>query len=227
MAASKVLAGGIGLEGAIVGEAAEFFIDATKAGRGNIILAIDGPEEVQMDCVVLEDGCYRVLYLASVPGIYEVYIEFNGVPIRDDLFIVNIVDPAANKKRKMDEKQQRRSSRTSSRTASKRNSVVLETPAPLPTSFAEKCKADGKGLQRAKVGEVAWFQVATRDAGEGPLMVGIKPKESMMEINVKHNKRHQCYRVDYLVEEKGDHELSVMWGGRHIPGSPFCVKVQK
>ena len=37
MAASKVLAGGIGLEGAIVGEAAEFFIDATKAGTSLFI----------------------------------------------------------------------------------------------------------------------------------------------------------------------------------------------
>merc|ERR1740124_332195 len=90
---------------------------------------------------------------------------------------------------------------------------------------ANRCTAEGNGLRYARVGEPATFNVNTKDALRGSLMVGVEgPKQPAKEINVKHV-GDEVFSVSYVLDMKGNYSLYVMWSGEHIPGSPFHVTV--
>ena len=56
-------------------------------------------------------------------------------------------------------------------------------------------------------------------------MVGVEgPAIPAKEINVKHTGSN-VYAVNYALEESGTYILKVLWGEKHIPGSPFHVTV--
>ena len=89
----------------------------------------------------------------------------------------------------------------------------------------EFCSCYGKGLQEAKAGEISNFIVDACNAGQGSLMVGFDdPDVTATEVVSKH--MGNCvYDVQYCIEKQGTYELTVMWGGKHVPGSPFKVGV--
>eukprot|EP00794_Sanderia_malayensis_P006247 gene6247-6966_t len=88
------------------------------------------------------------------------------------------------------------------------------------------CSCHGKGLQEAKAGVISNFIVDACNAGLGSLMVGFDdPDVSATEVVSKH--MGNCvYDVQYCIEKDGVYELTVMWGGKHVPGSPFKVNVR-
>jgi filamin len=93
------------------------------------------------------------------------------------------------------------------------------------SGFAEKCKPVGSGLHRAVIGEPNVFTVNCSDAGRGSLMVGVEgPAIPAKEIKIKHT-GGKVYAVNYTLEEPGEYVLKVLWGEKHIPGSPFHVTV--
>ncbi|RDD41359.1 Filamin-A [Trichoplax sp. H2] len=86
----------------------------------------------------------------------------------------------------------------------------------------EKCIAEGPGLQSARKG-VNHFTLDASDAGNGSIMVGVKgPSIPCDEIKVNH-KGDKVYTVGYRLAESGPHLLTVKWGDKHIPGSPYTV----
>jgi len=96
---------------------------------------------------------------------------------------------------------------------------------PTPGLGAKNCKAEGVGLRSARLGEIAEFEVNTLNAGRGSLMVGVEgPAQPAKEIVVKHI-GDSVYSVNYVLDMVGNYSLYVMWGGEHIPGSPFHVTV--
>ena len=72
----QVRAYGPGLERAVVNEPAEFTVDASNAGVGDIGLAINGPAECQVDCVDNGDGTFHCTYVAPKPGLYNIDLKF-------------------------------------------------------------------------------------------------------------------------------------------------------
>lgn len=50
------------------------------------------------------------------------------------------------------------------------------------------------------------------------------PTHPCEQFNIIHN-GNNCFSVTYNVEDVGSYWLSIMWGDRHIPGSPFQVEV--
>ena len=53
------------------------------------------------------------------------------------------------------------------------------------------------------------------------LMVGFQgPQYSCEEVSVKYLGKRK-YKVTYHAEETGNYVMAVMWGLKHIPGSPF------
>ena len=89
----------------------------------------------------------------------------------------------------------------------------------------EFCSCYGKGLQQAKAGEISNFIVDATKAGPGSLMIGFDDPEVLATEVVSKHMGNCVYDVQYKIEKTGVYELTVMWGGKHVPGSPFKVIV--
>ncbi|XP_024125017.1 filamin-B isoform X2 [Oryzias melastigma] len=97
--AAKVKAGGPGLEGAMVGEPAEFSIWTREAGAGGLSVAVEGPSRADISFDDRKDGTCGVAYIAQDPGDYEVSVKFNEQHIPESPFLVPVVAPANDARR--------------------------------------------------------------------------------------------------------------------------------
>ena len=68
---------GAGLDGCIVSEQGEFYIDTKHAGDGSIGLALEGPAHTPVECTEVEDGVYKVSYIPTCPGLYSLNVSFS------------------------------------------------------------------------------------------------------------------------------------------------------
>uniref|UniRef100_A0A671Y2Z2 Filamin C n=1 Tax=Sparus aurata TaxID=8175 RepID=A0A671Y2Z2_SPAAU len=88
---------------------------------------------------------------------------------------------------------------------------------------ASRVKAFGKGLLEAHTFEMAEFFVDTRNAGYGGLALSIEGP-SKVDINCEDMEDGTC-RVTYCPTEPGSYIVNIKFAEKHIPGSPFTVKV--
>ncbi|PWA24708.1 hypothetical protein CCH79_00010201 [Gambusia affinis] len=88
---------------------------------------------------------------------------------------------------------------------------------------ASRVKAFGKGLLEAHTFEMAEFFVDTRNAGYGGLALSIEGP-SKVDINCEDVEDGTC-RVTYCPTEPGSYIVNIKFAEKHIPGSPFTVKV--
>ncbi|KAI7811689.1 filamin-C [Triplophysa rosa] len=88
---------------------------------------------------------------------------------------------------------------------------------------ASRVKAFGKGLVEAHTFEVAEFFVDTRNAGYGGLGLSIEGS-SKVDINCEDVEDGTC-KVTYCPTEPGNYIINIKFADKHIPGSPFTVKV--
>lgn len=97
---------------------------------------------------------------------------------------------------------------------------VIQTVMPCDPTL---CKASGAGLERGTTGEICKFIVDTKLAGIGGLTLAI---EGPSETSLKYmdDKNGSCY-VEYVPTERGEYEITIIFGNTHIPGSPFKVSV--
>ncbi|XP_032219787.2 filamin-A isoform X1 [Nematostella vectensis] len=189
----KVKAYGPGLSSGHAGKSAEFTVNALEAGSGALALSVDGPAKVKMNCTENQDGTYQVTYCPVVAGEYTISIKFAGQHIPDSPYNVTIFPPSGHLQHSEGD--------------------------------ASKCTSRGTGLHRAVLGQPNSFTVNASNAGRGSLMVGVEgPAIPAKEINVKHTGSN-VYAVNYALEEPGTYILKVLWGEKHIPGSPFHVTV--
>uniref|UniRef100_A0A3Q2QDY1 Filamin C n=1 Tax=Fundulus heteroclitus TaxID=8078 RepID=A0A3Q2QDY1_FUNHE len=88
---------------------------------------------------------------------------------------------------------------------------------------ASRVKAFGKGLVEAHTFEMAEFFVDTRNAGYGGLALSVEGP-SKVDINCEDVEDGTC-RVTYCPTEPGNYIVNIKFAEKHIPGSPFTVKV--
>ncbi|XP_075946070.1 filamin-C-like isoform X3 [Anarhichas minor] len=88
---------------------------------------------------------------------------------------------------------------------------------------ASRVKAFGKGLAEAHTLEMAEFFVDTRNAGYGGLALSVEGP-SKVDINCEDVEDGTC-RVTYCPTEPGSYIVNIKFAEKHIPGSPFTVKV--
>uniref|UniRef100_A0A3Q2Y808 Filamin C, gamma a (actin binding protein 280) n=1 Tax=Hippocampus comes TaxID=109280 RepID=A0A3Q2Y808_HIPCM len=88
---------------------------------------------------------------------------------------------------------------------------------------ASRVKAFGKGLVEARTFEMAEFFVDTRNAGYGGLALSIEGP-SKVDINCEDMEDGTC-RVTYCPTEPGNYTVNIKFAEKHVPGSPFTVKV--
>ncbi|XP_036366037.1 filamin-A isoform X2 [Octopus sinensis] len=214
----RVTAYGEGLYQGRTRQVAKFIISTVNAGSGALAVTVEGPSKVKLDCREVEEG-YEFSYTPTAPGDYLINIRYGGVGIAGSPFKAKI---------------------TGDGHASgfhEQASVVVETVTKTSTttrfsgvqqyqSDPSKVVARGNGLNSAVRGKANTFTIDTTNAGVNIMFVGMRgPKGPCEELVVKHLGNNQ-YNVSYLVQEVGEYMLMVKWGDDHIPGSPFCVKVQ-
>ncbi|XP_041349933.1 filamin-A-like isoform X2 [Gigantopelta aegis] len=94
----------------------------------------------------------------------------------------------------------------------------------IPGCDASKVKAYGPGLEGGTTNEPARFTVDMKGAGKGGLGLGIEgPVEAQMNYNDNHD--GSC-GVEYMPTKPGTYDISIKFDEKHIPGSPFKVKIQ-
>nr|XP_020466872.1 filamin-B isoform X2 [Monopterus albus] len=219
-----VSAYGAGLERGTTGSQSEFIINNTKAGPGALVVTIEGPSKVKMDCQEVPEG-YKVQYTPMAPGNYLISIKYGGPnhiigsPFKAKVTgpkLVNVTNASEMSTLTVDPAVQLSSS----------SSSFTRSAMPWPTdSDASKVLSRGPGLSKAFVGQRSNFSVDCSKAGKNMLMVGVHgPQAPCEEVQVKHLGNLQ-YNISYLLKERGYYILVVKWGDDHVPGSPFHVTV--
>uniref|UniRef100_A0A8C4QEV7 Filamin C n=1 Tax=Eptatretus burgeri TaxID=7764 RepID=A0A8C4QEV7_EPTBU len=97
------------------------------------------------------------------------------------------------------------------------------TVGPGEIADATRVQATGRGLREAHTSEVTEFIVDTRTAGYGGLGLSIEGP-SKVDINCEDQEDGTC-RVTYCPTEPGNYVVNIKFSEKHIPGSPFAVKV--
>ncbi|XP_062347484.1 filamin-C [Cinclus cinclus] len=88
---------------------------------------------------------------------------------------------------------------------------------------AGRVKVWGQGLLEGHTFEVAEFIVDTRSAGYGGLGLSIEGP-SKVDINCEDMEDGTC-KVTYCPTEPGNYIINIKFADKHVPGSPFTVKV--
>ena len=97
----------------------------------------------------------------------------------------------------------------------------------LPGPDASKCKASGPALQSNTTfmsGSTLEFIVDASSAGNGNLVVIVKGKKEEPKVFIGDDE-NQIYSCKFEPQWHGKYFINTFWGGQHIPGSPFKVKI--
>ncbi|KAL3314408.1 hypothetical protein Ciccas_006979 [Cichlidogyrus casuarinus] len=213
--ASLVHATGKGLVHGLAGQRSTFFVNTAYAVTGPLSVTVDGPTKVQLNCSERAYGYeYEVSYLTLVPGLYTININYGlekkhipGSPFKayvsGDTF-----DGAHN--------------------PDTPRLTMHENLQPKPgLSDSERVICMGQGLETAFLQMANAFLVNARDAGIDVLYVGILgPILPCEEVSVKYQ-GNGLFSVNYIVKDRGEHQIMVKWGDRHVPGSPFFVMAKE
>ena len=107
-------------------------------------------------------------------------------------------------------------------------SVISSTPRLVHVCDASKCSAYGQALNsgQGKTKEAFEFTVQTKGAGSGELTIKPRGPKSVYGAEIKKNS-HETYTVKFTSYELGPHSIDILWGGEHIPNSPYKVEFVK
>ncbi len=97
----------------------------------------------------------------------------------------------------------------------------------FPGVDPSKCKAYGPGLENGLVGTLTSFTIETTNAGPGTLKVCLHRVKDAFKIDLKPKdpKDARTLVARYFPRKPGDYLISILWTDKHIPGSPFKVKI--
>ena len=94
---------------------------------------------------------------------------------------------------------------------------------------AHKCRMYGPALEEETIlmfGKPIDFTVDTVKAGAGKLTVkAIGPDGAPARVFIAKNEQPGKYDISIETFRHGKHRVSVKWSGRHIPESPFTIKI--
>ena len=94
-------------------------------------------------------------------------------------------------------------------------------------SDAGKCRAEGPGLEKDKVevNSETWFDVHSKGAGNGDLLVSIKAPNGNVKVR-RETMEKGLDHFTYWPTANGEHVVSIEYDQKHIPGSKFSVMVE-
>uniref|UniRef100_A0A8C8AM42 Filamin C n=1 Tax=Otus sunia TaxID=257818 RepID=A0A8C8AM42_9STRI len=234
-----VSAYGPGLSHGMVNKPCTFTIVTKDAGEGGLSLAVEGPSKAEITCQDNKDGTCTVSYLPTAPGDYNIIVRFDDKHIPGSPFTAKItgerggpppswwwprtdngVPPGISFTPK----------EVGEHVVSVRKSGQHVTNSPFKILVgqseigdASRVKVWGQGLVEGHTFEVAEFIVDTRSAGYGGLGLSIEGP-SKVDINCEDVEDGTC-KVTYCPTEPGNYIINIKFADKHVPGSPFTVKV--
>uniref|UniRef100_A0A8B9LTD5 Filamin C, gamma a (actin binding protein 280) n=1 Tax=Astyanax mexicanus TaxID=7994 RepID=A0A8B9LTD5_ASTMX len=213
-----VTAYGPGLCHGTVNKPATFTVVTKNAAEGGLSLAVEGPSKAEISCKDNKDGTCTVSYLPTAPGDYNIIVKFDGKHIPGSPFTAKITGLSFTPKEVGEHE-------VSVKKSGKHvnNSPFKIMVGPSEIGEASRVRAFGKGLMEAHTFEVAEFFVDTRNAGYGGLGLSIEGP-SKVDIKCEDVEDGTC-RVTYCPTEPGNYIINIKFAEKHIPGSPFTVKV--
>ena len=98
----------------------------------------------------------------------------------------------------------------------------------LPGPDASKCKASGPCLLANSILQSESqleFLVDATQAGQGSLVVVVKGKQEQPKVFISDDADNGMYSVKFEPRLQGRYYINAFYGGQHIPGSPFKIKI--
>lgn len=101
---------------------------------------------------------------------------------------------------------------------------ITPTPHTIFVCDATCCSAYGPGLTsgEGKIDESFPFTVQVKGSGRGELTVKPRGPKTVYAADIKRN-QDDTFGVKFTTYEVGVHEIDILWGGEHIPNSPYKV----
>jgi len=196
---NRAIARGPGVSGVglLPGKPAEFEIDASKCGAGEVVVTVDGPdgsEPVKVEYSATGDtpGVYTGAYHPKDEGEYVVNVTFCGVDVPKAPFKVKIYNDGP--RNKVDPK---------------------------------KVKVEGPGLTGEDIlpSESAWFKINYKEAGPAePKVEIVGPDSQPVPFKVEQDGVGEQY-VTYRPPKFGMYNVAINFGGMPLPNSPYKVKI--
>ena len=218
---TKVKVYGTGLEGGSTHQWAEFTLDRSKAGAGDLSLSIEGPCESEVRVDDQGEGIAEVKFLPEEPGEYKVHIKFGDEAIPGSPF-TPVFEPCTDASKVKAEGP-----------GLERHGVRVGDPADfmVDTTYAGPGALDVFIEGPANEKEATVFPtIETASPRETPSPVGGRAKrksDSLKSSARAHitNNNDDTYNVQYTAKKVGQHSISVTYDGVDIPESPFLVEV--
>ncbi|KRX66982.1 Filamin-A, partial [Trichinella sp. T9] len=208
---------GEGLRSGITGHKCEFTINTCHVGPGNLQIQLDGPSKATLDAYDVEIG-YKVRYTPLAPGDYFVTIKYNGIHIPGSPFKINVTG------QHLGGSGINESSKVNINTVSK-SSEGAAMQVPKYYSDASLVVCQGAGLKKAFASRQNIFNVDCSRAGQDLLFVCVMTQKGPAEeMHIKHVGRG-VFHINYMVRERGTCFVHVLYGNKHVPGSPFMLQI--
>ncbi|KAM6306964.1 LOW QUALITY PROTEIN: filamin-C-like [Podargus strigoides] len=204
--ASRVKVWGKGLVGHTF-DVAEFIVNTCSAGYGGLGLSIKGPSKVDINCEDVEDGTCKVTYCPTEPGNYIINIKFADKPVPGSPFTVKVTGEGRMKE-----------------------SIMCQRQAPSIATIGSTCDlnlkipAVAEGTEMVTVNQPASFTVQLNGArrvidAKVHMPAGVVEECYVSELD------SDKFSIGFLLRENGVHSIDLHFNGRHVPGSPFNVRV--
>ena len=190
---------GDGLHTAVIDRPTNIVIDSLLPITKSFSVEFDGPDKVNITQSRSTDGKIVIVYSGKSVGQYLMSIKYDSFHINGSPFRVIMTENDGQ--------------------------IAINQIKSTIGSNASLCRAYGPGLCEAISGKPNHFTVDALHAGSGSLTTGFdNNKHTPIEIVSKHV-GNCVYDVHYKIDTAGFYQLSVLWGGVNIPGSPFNVKI--
>ena len=202
----RVVLTGKGLLRASCGEESLFIIDGSEGGEGEPVVSLSGIDcAIPVTCRAVGRNIWEAVYVAARPGTYLLNVTWAGRLVKECPLKVT-VEPPSN--------------------ASK---VVCSGEGLRQGTMGKeiKCMIDTRSvgkyfrLHKSKISVTRYC----RSAGQDELTIkceGPQGKKALSELNDHRDGRFTLY---VRPQEVGRHQLTVQYGGHHVPGSPFSLRV--
>ncbi|XP_071442492.1 filamin-C isoform X2 [Hetaerina americana] len=192
----RVVLTGRGLAGAQCGEESEFIIDGSRAGPGRPEVSLTGMKsDVPVRVTNMGSGIHKATYTPSVPGPHLLNVMWSDRQVRGCPLKV-IVSPAMS------------AGGDSSAGGAEASQVVCS----------------GEGLKTGVLGNEIRSFIDTRRAGPGELTAQCVGPSKVAYCEL-YDHGDGTFTLNVKPQEAGRHSLAIKYGGEHVGGSPFGLRV--
>ena len=174
----------------ISGVPLEFYVDALRAGTGELSIFIRGPQDYRPKVFQQTDakGVHGCKFDALISGKYLIFVLWSKVQVPGSPYKLRV----------------------------------------YPAPDASKVVARGPGLEDGLLGTDAEFTVETREAGIGSLSIRVHGIKESFKVDANPLPEDpRTLSCSYKPLRAGEYVIFIRWSGKHVPRSPFRVRIFK